>query len=151
MRIVLQRVSQAAVTVDNQVTGSIGQGLLVFVGVGQDDEHADIDWLVDKLPRIRIFEDDDGKMNRSLDDIGGEVLAISQFTLHGNLRKGTRPSFNRAASPDKGREFYDQFVQKLSARIGKPVPTGVFGAHMDIEAHNDGPVTLILDTKDKKF
>ena len=90
-------------------------------------------------------------MNRSLQDIEGEVLAISQFTLHGNLRKGTRPSFNRAADPVKGRQLYEDFVRQLSTQIGSPVPTGIFGAHMDIEAHNDGPVTLILDTKDKKF
>ncbi len=151
MRIVIQRVSRASVTVDHPVTRSIGHGLLVFVGVGEDDETADIDWLVDKLPRIRIFDDGEGKMNRSLKDIGGAVLAISQFTLHGNLRKGTRPSFNRAANTEKGREFYDSFLEKLSKQIEKPVATGVFGAQMDIEAHNDGPVTLILDTKDKKF
>jgi D-tyrosyl-tRNA(Tyr) deacylase len=131
MRLVIQRVSRASVTVENEVTGSIGKGLLLFVGVDATDEPEDVSWLAEKVPRIRIFEDDEG--------------------LHGNLRKGTRPSFNRAADPEKGRQLYEDFVSQLSAQIGSPVPTGIFGAHMDIEAHNDGPVTLILDTKDKKF
>lgn len=151
MRLVIQRVSEAACTVDKQVTGKIGKGLLVFIGVDADDELEDMKWLAEKLPRIRLFEDDEGKMNRSLEDIDGEVLAISQFTLHGNLRKGTRPSFNRSAGQEKGKQFYEDFVALLSQIIEKPVPTGIFGAHMDIEAHNDGPVTLILDSKNKKF
>ncbi len=151
MRLVIQRVSKASVTVDNKVTGSIGKGLLLFVGVDAEDEQEDASWLADKVPRIRIFEDNEGRMNCSLQDMDGEALAISQFTLHGNLRKGTRPSFNSAADPEKGNQLYQDFVQKLSAQLGKTVPTGVFGAHMDIEAHNDGPVTLILDTKNKKF
>jgi D-tyrosyl-tRNA(Tyr) deacylase len=151
MRLVIQRVSKAACVVDQQITGEIGRGLLIFVGVDSEDTEEDVNWLADKLPKIRIFEDDEGKMNRSLEDIKGEVLAISQFTLHGNLRKGTRPSFNRAASPEKGKNYYDTLVQKISENLGKTVPTGIFGAHMEIEAHNDGPVTLILDSKDKKF
>ena len=151
MRLVLQRVSKATCTVEGKISGQIDRGLLVFIGVDAEDGKEDVEWLVEKLPRIRIFEDEDGKMNRSLADIEGEVLAISQFTLHGNLRKGTRPSFNRAAGPEKGKQLYEEFVSKLSNCLQKPIPTGVFGAHMDIEAHNDGPVTLILDSRDRKF
>ena len=136
---------------EERITGEIGRGLLVFVGVDAEDTTEDVNWLTGKLPKIRIFEDDEGKMNRSLEEIQGEVLAISQFTLHGNLRKGTRPSFNRAASPEKGKDLYEEFVRKLSETLGRTVPTGIFGAHMEIEAQNDGPVTLILDSKDKKF
>ncbi len=136
---------------EGKVTGEIDRGLLLFIGIDAEDELEDINWLAEKVPKIRIFEDDEGKMNLSVSDIDGQILAISQFTLHGNLRKGTRPSFNRAAAPDKGKAMYEAFVERLSNLTGKPVPTGIFGAHMDIEAHNDGPVTLILDSKDKRF
>lgn len=136
---------------EGKVTGEIDRGLLLFIGIDAEDELEDINWLAEKVPKIRIFEDDEGKMNLSVSDIDGQILAISQFTLHGNLRKGTRPSFNRAAAPDKGKAMYEAFVERLSNLTGKPVPTGIFGAHMDIEAHNDGPVTLILDSKDKRL
>lgn len=151
MRLVIQRVSKASCVVEGKVTGEIDRGLLLFIGIDAEDELEDINWLAEKVPKIRIFEDDEGKMNLSVSDIDGQILAISQFTLHGNLRKGTRPSFNRAAAPDKGKAMYEAFVERLSNLTGKPVPTGIFGAHMDIEAHNDGPVTLILDSKDKRL
>lgn len=151
MRAVVQRVSKAAVEADGAMTGKIGPGLLVFVGVEETDTPDDTEWLAAKIPVLRIFEDDGGRMNRSVMDIGGEILAISQFTLYGNVRKGTRPSFNHAANPEKGKADYEAFVKSLSRHLGKPVPTGVFGVHMSIEAHNDGPVTLFLDTRNKKL
>ncbi|MBN2068127.1 MAG: D-tyrosyl-tRNA(Tyr) deacylase [Opitutales bacterium] len=149
MRAVLQRVTKASVSVNESVVGSIGPGFLLFLGVGHDDGQDDIDWLVHKIPQIRVWEDVDGKLNRSLNDIDGEVLVISQFTLFGNLRKGTRPSFNHAALPEKAEPVYELFVRALSDELGKTVPTGRFAHHMHIEASNDGPVTLLLDTKNK--
>ena len=151
MRAVIQRVQSAACRVDDKITGQIQRGFLLFLGVAEEDEAEDLDWLVRKVPQIRVFEDDEHKMNQSLLDIDGEVIVISQFTLFGNLRKGTRPSFNRAAPPEKATSLYEEFVRRLSIEIGKPVPTGIFAAHMQIEAHNDGPVTLIIDTRDKRF
>jgi D-aminoacyl-tRNA deacylase len=151
MRAVLQRVARASVSVEGRVKASIGPGLLVFLGIGQDDTEADLDWLVRKIPRIRCFEDEAGRMNRDLRALDGEVLVISQFTLFGNLRKGTRPSFNRAALPDAAVPLYETFVARLEAETGKPVGTGAFGEHMVIEAVNDGPVTLVLDTRQKDF
>jgi D-tyrosyl-tRNA(Tyr) deacylase len=151
MRTVIQRVSRAQVSVAEEVRGSIGPGLLVFLGVEADDSVEDRLWLVDKLPRIRCFNDDHGRMNRSLEDIGGEVMVISQFTLFGTLRKGTRPSFNRAAEPPIARAFYEAFVDELGKHLGRPVPTGAFGQEMKIEALNDGPVTLVIDTRRKDF
>lgn len=146
MRAVVQRVSRAEVVVAGEVRGSVGPGLLVFLGIEKSDTGRDLLWLVDKLPRVRCFEDDAGRMNRSLEDIGGEIMVISQFTLFGSLRKGTRPSFNRAADPEPARELYETFVRELGERLGRPVATGAFGREMAIEAHNDGPVTLLLDT-----
>ncbi len=131
--------------------GSITRGLLVFLGIGEKDSDEDIDWLARKIPQIRIFEDDNGLMNRSVQEIDGNILLISQFTLYGNLRKGTRPSFNRAAPPEIAVPMYERFNLALQAALGKQVPSGVFGQHMDIAALNDGPVTLILDTKDKRL
>ncbi len=149
MRAVVQRVERAAVSVEGSVVGSVERGLLVFLGVSEVDGDADADWLARKLPDIRIFEDDDGRMNRSLADVGGGVLVISQFTLYGSLRKGTRPSFNRAASPEHGNRLYEQFLKVLRAAHGGTVACGRFGAFMTIDAVHDGPVTLILDTRDK--
>ncbi len=151
MRAVVQRVSRAEVVVEERTVGRIGRGLLVFLGVGQGDSADDAAWLARKVPQIRIFEDAEGRMNRSVQEIGGEVMVISQFTLFGNLRKGTRPSFNRAALPDLAVPLYEQFTADLEGVLGRPVARGVFGAHMDIAAHNDGPVTLVLDTRDKEF
>ena len=151
MRAVIQRVSRASVSVDGKECGAIGAGLLVFLGIGRDDDDKDSEWLINKIPQIRIFEDDEGKMNRSVREIDGEVMVISQFTLYGNLRKGSRPSFNRAALPDVAIPCYEAFVRDLSNALGKPVASGKFGEMMKIDACNDGPVTLILDTKEKRF
>jgi D-tyrosyl-tRNA(Tyr) deacylase len=151
MRAVIQRVSEASVSVEGQVVGAIGPGLLVFVGVESADTDEDIQWLANKLPALRVFEDADGRMNLSLADTGGQILLISQFTLFGSLRKGTRPSFNRAAPPEQAKELLTRLHTAMEATLGKTVPQGVFGAMMDIRAANDGPVTLIIDTKQKDF
>jgi D-tyrosyl-tRNA(Tyr) deacylase len=137
--------------VNQCTTGSIEAGLLIFLGVGKQDAEEDYAWLVGRIAKLRVFDGADGRMNRSLLDINGEALVISQFTLLGSLKKGNRPSFNRAALPDQAVRLYEQFVAELSAALGKPVPTGCFGAHMDIEVHNDGPVTLVLDSKERDF
>jgi D-tyrosyl-tRNA(Tyr) deacylase len=146
MRAVIQRVSRASVTVDGAVVGAIERGLLVFLGVGKEDTQADIDFIADKVAHLRIFEDDSGKMNLSVSDIGGAVLLISQFTLFGDCRKGRRPDFTAAGAPDMAKQLYEHTIAAVKAR-GVPVETGVFAAHMDIDAANDGPVTLILDSR----
>ncbi len=151
MRVVVQRVSQASVTINGKVKSTIGTGLLIFVGIMNDDGLEDIDWLSRKIPQIRIFPDNDGLMNQSVVDINGEILLISQFTLYGNLNKGSRPSFNRSAPPDIAVPLYEAFIQALSDTCGKSVATGEFGAMMKIDALHDGPVTLIIDSKEKKF
>lgn len=147
MRVVLQRVSSARVTVGDRVTGQIDRGLLVFVGIEAADTEADGAWLADKLVRLRIFADDAGQMNRSVADLGGGILVVSQFTLHASTAKGTRPSFNAAARPEQARPLYDRFVAQLSAALGRTVATGEFGALMQIALVNDGPVTLVIDSK----
>jgi D-tyrosyl-tRNA(Tyr) deacylase len=149
MRAVIQRVHSAVVAVEGREAGRIGRGLLVFLGIEKTDTAEDQRWLAEKVPVIRCFEDDAGRMNRSLRELGLEVMVISQFTLYGSLRKGTRPSFNRAAEPALAIPLYEGFVRQLQALTGRPVATGVFGAEMRIAADNDGPVTLILDTRDK--
>ncbi len=144
MRAVVQRVSQASVTVDGQVVGAIGHGLLVLLGIAHGDDTAQADWLAQKIAGLRIFEDNAGKMNRGLLDIEGEALVVSQFTLYGDARKGRRPSFTDAARPEVADPLVQHFAQALR-RQGVPVETGVFGAHMLVEIHNDGPVTLVLE------
>ncbi len=151
MRVVVQRVSQASVSINGKVKSTIGVGLLIFVGIMNDDGTEDIDWLSRKIPQIRIFPDKDGLMNQSVVDVNGEILLISQFTLYGNLNKGSRPSFNRSAPPDIAVPLYEAFIQALSDKCGKSVATGEFGAMMKIDALNDGPVTLIIDSREKKF
>ncbi|MGZ0656661.1 D-aminoacyl-tRNA deacylase [Coraliomargarita sp. W4R72] len=152
MRAVIQRVSKAKVSVAGAVMGQIGPGVLVFLGVGQQDAEADADWLVGRIVKLRIFESEaGGRMNESLLAIAGEALVISQFTLFGSLRKGNRPSFNRAALPEQAVPLYEYFVAQLAQALGKNVPTGRFGEHMDIEAQHDGPVTLVVDTKERDF
>ena len=151
MRVVVQRVSQASVSINGKVKSKIGTGLLIFVGIMNDDGREDIDWLSRKIPQIRIFPDNDGLMNQSVVDVNGEILLISQFTLYGNLNKGSRPSFNRSASPDIAVPLYEAFIHSLSDNCGKSVATGEFGAMMKIDALNDGPVTLIIDSREKKF
>jgi D-tyrosyl-tRNA(Tyr) deacylase len=144
MRIVLQRVSEAEVTVDSQCIGRIGHGLVLLVGVGQNDTEEQAKYLAEKCLHLRIFEDDQGKMNRSLLEVGGEILAISQFTLYGDTRKGRRPGFSDAAPPEKAEPLYERFVQLLREG-GVTVEKGRFAAHMLVRIHNDGPVTLILE------
>ncbi|MBI1318106.1 MAG: D-tyrosyl-tRNA(Tyr) deacylase [Candidatus Hydrogenedens sp.] len=145
MRAVVQRVREASVTVDAEVVGAIGAGLLVLLGVDENDSHADADYIVDKTIALRIFNDDDGKFNRSLEDAGGAVLVVSQFTLHGDCRKGRRPSFIRAARPEKAIPLYEYALSCFRER-GIETAAGVFGAHMDVRLLNDGPVTLLLDS-----
>ena len=144
MKAVIQRVCSASVTVDGQVVGRIGQGILVLLGVEKGDAEASADWLAEKIVGLRIFEDEAGKMNRALTDIGGAVLAVSQFTLAGNCDKGRRPSFDTAAPTDEGRRLYDYFVEALK-RQNIPVQTGIFQADMQVALVNDGPVTFILE------
>ena len=146
MRALLQRVSRASVTVNEQVAGQIGQGLLVLLGVGQDDSEVQVKTLADKVVYLRIFGDDEGKMNRSLLDIGGEVLVVSQFTLYADTRKGRRPSFTDAAPPVIAEPLCERFKDAVAA-YGLKVAGGVFGAHMDVELLNDGPVTIWLDSE----
>lgn len=147
MRVLLQRVGQASVEVDRQVVGEIGRGLLLLVGVEPEDSAADIDWLVRKIVNLRVFSDAEGRMNRSVLEDGGEVLAVSQFTLFASCRKGNRPSWSRAAPPELARSRFDQFVAAMSEALQRPVPTGVFGADMQVALVNDGPVTLWLDSR----
>lgn len=144
MKAVIQRVSSASVTVDGQVVGRIGQGIMVLLGVEKGDAEASADWLAEKIVGLRIFEDEAGKMNRALTDIGGAVLAVSQFTLAGNCDKGRRPSFDTAAPADEGRRLYDYFVEALK-RHNVPVQTGIFQADMQVALVNNGPVTFILE------
>jgi len=147
MRLVLQRVSSACVRVQDTVAARIGTGLLVLLGVEQADTPEDTEWLSTKLVKLRVFDDEQGAMNRSILDVGGEILLVSQFTLHASTRKGTRPSWNRAAPPEIARPLYDDFHRRVQQLLGRPVPTGVFGAHMRIELLNDGPVTLMVDSR----
>ena len=145
MKAVVQRVAQAAVTVDGQVVGKIGPGVMILLGVTHHDQDKDAQWLADKISGLRIFEDDEGKMNRSLLEIGGNALVVSQFTLYGDCRKGRRPSFSNAAQPDIAEQLYGRFMSYLREAGVSRVESGIFGAHMQVEIHNDGPVTLILE------
>lgn len=147
MRVVIQRVGSARVTIGERVAGRIERGLLVFVGIEAADTGADGQWLAEKLVKLRLFHDLEGKMNLSVADIGGGILLISQFTLHASTAKGSRPSFSAAARPEQARPLYDGFITQLSAALGRPVATGEFGATMQVSLVNDGPVTLILDSK----
>ena len=146
MRAVIQRVKQARVHVEGRVIGEIKQGLLVFIGVGKEDQLADADYLAVKIPQLRIFEDAGGRFNRTLLDIKGEILVVSQFTLFADCRRGRRPSFSDAAEPEQARKLYQRFITKLKENA-IPVAQGEFQAHMEVELINDGPVTLLLDSK----
>lgn len=146
MRAVVQRVSRAKVTVDRIVTGEIGLGLLVLLGVGREDGESDLNYIAEKVAGLRVFEDADGKMNRSVRDVGGSVLAVSQFTLYGDVRRGKRPSFEEAAPPDQARELYEAFVGRIRA-AGLRCETGRFQEMMQVELVNEGPVTILLDSK----
>ena len=147
MKAVLTRVKRASVTIDEQETRSIGAGFLILLGVTNEDGAEQADKLADKLCNLRIFEDEDGKINRGLEDVGGEVMIISQFTLYGNCRKGRRPEFLSAARPDVAIPLYERFVQRVRDK-GLHVETGEFGAYMEVDSLNDGPFTLVVDTKD---
>ena len=147
MRAVIQRVRHARVTVEGQVIGAIGPGLLVLAGVTDGDTLEDRGWLARKIVQMRLFDDDAGVMNRSVQDAGGDVLAVSQFTLFASTRKGNRPSYSAAARPEVARLAFDAFVAELAQLLGRPVPTGVFGAMMQVELVNDGPVTILLDSR----
>jgi len=149
LRAVVQRVNKGSVQVKGEVTGSIGRGYVVLLGVGEEDSEVDADFLAEKIVNLRVFEDENGKMNRSLLDVGGEVLAVSQFTLYGDCRKGRRPSFIKAAAPVKARKLYERFVEAVR-KHGVRVETGIFQAMMTVDIQNNGPVTLLLDSK-KQF
>lgn len=148
MKIVAQRVSSARVGVDNKIIGEIGEGLCLLIGVAPDDSDSDVRWMAEKIANLRIFADEQGKMNRSLLDMGGSILAISQFTLYADCRKGRRPSFIGAASPELGDELYRRFVEVLR-EMDIRVETGEFGAEMRVEIVNEGPVTIVIDTKER--
>jgi len=147
MRAVIQRVSQASVTIGGVVKGEIQHGLLVLLAIEETDTTEDIEWLSGKIVRLRIFNDEQGLMNRSVQEIGGEILLVSQFTLFASTKKGNRPSFSRSARPETAVPLYDQFIRRLTEDLGKSIQTGAFGADMKINLINDGPVTIIIDTK----
>ncbi len=150
MRLVIQRVAQAAVSINSKTVGSIQQGLLLLVGIEELDTQEDINWLVKKVIGMRIFSDADGKMNLSIQEIAGDILAISQFTLYASTKKGNRPSYIRAAKPEKAIPVYESFCQTLSQQLGKKIETGQFGADMAVSLVNDGPVTIVIDSKNKE-
>lgn len=150
MRAVIQRVSSASVRVEGAIVGEIGTGLLVLIGIEDGDDAADQAWLSNKIVNLRIFGDDDGVMNRSVLDIGGDILLVSQFTLHASTKKGARPSYIRASKPDVAIPMYETMIQQLEKDLAKGIQTGVFGADMKVALLNDGPVTIIIDTKNKE-
>ncbi|WP_428741041.1 D-aminoacyl-tRNA deacylase [Tenacibaculum sp.] len=149
MKAVIQRVSKASVTIEGEKVANIQNGLLVLLGIIDDDTQEDITWLAKKIANLRIFNDEEGIMNKSLLDINGEAIVVSQFTLHASTKKGNRPSYIKAAKPDVAIPLYENFVQQFETELGKKVQTGEFGADMKVELLNDGPVTIIIDTKDK--
>lgn len=150
MRVVIQRVTKASVTVEGNVIGSIGQGLLVLVGVEDVDTVQDIEWLSGKIVNLRIFEDEAGVMNKSIKEIGGDVLLVSQFTLHASTKKGNRPSYIKASKPDFAVPMYEKFITQLEKDMEKSIQTGEFGADMKVELLNDGPVTIVIDSQNKE-
>ena len=149
MRVVIQRVCEASVRVDGEVVGSISKGLLVFLGITHDDKMEDVLWLVNKTLGLRIFNDENDVMNLSLLDVEGDILVVSQFTLHAVTKKGNRPSYVEAAKPETALPLYRSFVEQCEKTLGRAVSTGVFGAMMDVQLHNDGPVTILMDSKNK--
>ena len=150
MRVVLQRVASASVTVEDKIVGEIQKGIVVLVGIEDADSQEDIDWLVTKITQLRIFGDENGVMNFSVEEVNGEVLVVSQFTLHAATKKGNRPSYIKAARPEIAIPIYEKFVNTLENKLGKKVPTGIFGADMKVALLNDGPVTIIMDSKNKE-
>ncbi|MBJ2124033.1 D-aminoacyl-tRNA deacylase [Flavobacterium sp. IB48] len=150
MRVVVQRVSQASVTVDSQKTADIKKGLLVLVGIEDADTQEDIDWLAGKIIKMRIFGDENDVMNCSVQDIDGDIIVVSQFTLHASTKKGNRPSYIKASKPDFAIPIYEKFVQTIEKEFGKKVQTGIFGADMKVNLLNDGPVTIVMDSKNRE-
>ena len=150
MRILIQRVKKASVTIDNEVISLINNGLLILLGVCDEDNDEDIEWLVKKAVNLRIFDDENGVMNLSVTDIGGEILAVSQFTLMASTKKGNRPSYIKAAKPEISVPLYEKFCAELEKAMNKPIKTGVFGADMKVELINDGPVTIFIDSKNRE-
>lgn len=150
MRVVIQRVSESAVTIEGSIKSAIGSGLLVLLGIEHDDGDEDIAWLCKKIVQLRIFGDEEGKMNRSVQDIDGEILVISQFTLHASTKKGNRPSYIKAARPEVAIPLYERFLDQLSIALGKPVGSGEFGADMKVRLLNDGPVTIWIDSRQRE-
>jgi D-aminoacyl-tRNA deacylase len=150
MRAVIQRVSKAGVTIDNKIYSQIGNGLLVLLGIEDADTAEDIEWLSGKIVSLRIFNDDNGVMNVSVKDSSGDILVVSQFTLHASTKKGNRPSYIKASKPDFAVPMYERFLQQLTSDLGKKIYTGVFAADMKVELLNDGPVTIVMDTKDRE-
>ena len=150
MRVVVQRVSQSNVKVSGEIIGEINEGLMVLVSFVDEDNDTDLGWMTKKIINLRIFNDDEGKMNRSVQDIGGDILLISQFTLHGSTKKGNRPSFIKAAKPDFANVMYKRFIKVLEQSLGKEIQTGEFGGDMKVSLVNDGPTTIIIDSKDKE-
>lgn len=150
MRAVIQRVSKASVSSATRLLASIGSGLLVLVGIEEADSHEDVEWLASKIIQMRIFNDNDGVMNLSVLDCGGDIIVVSQFTLHARTKKGNRPSYIKAAQPSVAVPLYEHFIERISHLTGKPAGKGEFGAMMSVEIHNDGPVTILIDTKNKE-
>ena len=150
MRVVIQKVTQASVSIDNQIVGSINKGLLVLVGIEDGDTNEDIAWLSSKIVNLRVFDDDNGVMNLSVKEVEGQVLIVSQFTLHASTKKGNRPSYIKAARPEVAIPIYEAFIKQVESLLGKRVPTGQFGAMMQVSLCNDGPVTILIDTKNKE-
>ena len=150
MRAVIQRVLEASVKVNNEITGQIGQGFLVLLGIETDDEPEDLNWLAQKIANLRVFNDENAQMNKSLSDVEGKILLISQFTLFAQTKKGNRPGFTRAAKPDKAVPLYEQMIEELGKLTGTKVETGIFGADMQVSLINDGPVTILIDTKNRE-
>ncbi|MDD2953621.1 MAG: D-aminoacyl-tRNA deacylase [Parabacteroides sp.] len=150
MRTVTQRVQHASVTIDGQLTSKIGKGLLVLVGIEDKDTQEDIEWLAKKITNLRIFDDENGVMNRSVIEAGGEIMVVSQFTLHASTKKGNRPSYLKASKPDIAIPMYEAFCAEVGLQLGKSVQTGTFGADMKIELLNDGPVTILIDSQNKE-
>ena len=150
MRTVIQRVQSASVTIDGKIKSAIGKGLLIFLGIEDKDSEADIEWLVKKIVNLRIFDDENGVMNRSIIDVNGEALVVSQFTLHASTKKGNRPSYIKASKPEKAIPLYNEFCDEMSLALGKTIGTGRFGADMKVGILNDGPVTILIDSQNKE-
>ncbi len=150
MRVIIQKVSHASITIDRDQTKKMGPGLVLLLGIEESDGPSDIEWLSGKISRLRIFDDEQGIMNLSIQDVNGEIMIVSQFTLHASTRKGNRPSYIRAASPEKAIPLYNSFIKQMQQELEKPVVTGKFGAYMQVNLCNDGPVTISIDTKNKE-